>query len=309
MNCANCGKEIYWNHNVLLWRHVEIPYGDCELQSAEPKIDDELRKVYCEHCGWLHILGEIKPEGCTDAHFVQISGKQWETIICQSCGKRMKIDESKTGICKHCGVEIHFDEYSQRWGHFFEGDIHKDQLYEYCFADLNPKYKAEPEHDLIILDEVKALPTDCIKCDQIGYIGGPSYADKGLCNLGANPFGDKLLFHFVFGVRPGFHIPPTWCPLKVKESEKTYPIELKRRSLIGSLGFLFDSYDRGKLDARVLIDMIRTRFGSEPIEHPNVTGFEKCRTCGGKGRIRNSEIIALEVPCPKCNGTGIQEEG
>lgn len=51
------------------------------------------------------------------------------------------------------------------------------------------------------------------------------------------------------------------------------------------------------------------RFESEPVEHPNVAGFEKCWTCGGTGWIHRAETTVSEVPRPKCYGTGIRREG
>jgi Ribonuclease G/E len=97
--------------------------------------------------------------------------------------------------------------------------------------------------------------------------------------------------------------------LKVKEPEKTYPIELKRRSLKDSLEFFIDKHDRGNLSTENLIEMIISRFENEPIKHPNAIGFDKCRNCGGTGHLKIHPGISGVVICPKCHGTGIQKKG
>jgi len=140
-----------------------------------------------------------------------------------SCGERngyklfaeLKIEEDRKDVCKHCGREIFHN--GKVWIHLKHATISCVVIDEV----------AEPKDDLIILDEVQAIPTDCIECNEIRYGGSGKYADFAVCHIidmGDYGYRDPsfVLFRFKKN-KPKNHIPPTWCPLKAKEPEKTYP--------------------------------------------------------------------------------------
>jgi len=127
-------------------------------------------------------------------------------------GSKLKIEEDRKNVCKHCEKEIRSADRGKGWEH-------TDGL---LYCELDHWLVAEPKDDLIILDEVKAIPTDCIECNEIRYGGSGKYADFAVCHIidmGDYGYSDPS---FLFGFKknkPKNHIPPDWCPLKPKEPE------------------------------------------------------------------------------------------
>jgi len=77
------------------------------------------------------------------------------------------------------------------------------------------------ENTLFGFYEVKAIPTDCIECNEIRYGGSGKYADFAVCHIidmGDYGYSDPsfVLFRFKKN-KPKNHIPPDWCPFKAKE--------------------------------------------------------------------------------------------
>ncbi len=220
MNCANCNAEIYWDHKDMQWGHISDqwaiqtsvykiycdPFNIRHSKRAEPKIDDKLRKVCCEHCEkpiyksgfpavWVH-HGE--------RHSHRLCGPNESDCVAEP-------KEETKAYCIHCKKEI-ADSHGT-WMHTETGSIH-------CVLDLSDGiYRerfAEPEHDLIILDEVKAeKPIVCNKCI---FRHVPKYKSDGMIDFLCGVTGwEKLVGEYRrFEPIP----PPDWCPLKAKEPEK-----------------------------------------------------------------------------------------
>ncbi len=161
---------------------------------------------------WQHLDG-INARYCKNSFFGHESAQTAEP----------KIDEPKT-YCKHCGVSIMLGNsvYGLKTGIWYHKT--KDGRFPYytiyCNNLMTNYDRAEPKDDLIILDEVKAEPTDCIKCDQIRYKGTtPHFADKAVCCIGRNS-SDSVWLLWIFNSKiPDSYVPPDWCPLKTKEPE------------------------------------------------------------------------------------------
>lgn len=159
MNCANCGKEIYWDHKAENWHHVNYSVRACgfdgyayvlPIRYATPKIEDSV--LFCKHCG--------KP-----------------------------IVKSKVG---------------DYWVHFVFGE-------RICHVN-GKSYDVEPEHDLIILDEVK--PKEVIlHCNNCEY--GKNRGKRWYCHPGSGIY-EVYIGTYSFDA---VVVPPAWCPKKAKEPE------------------------------------------------------------------------------------------
>lgn len=276
MKCTNCDEEIYFKGDNLTWYHIGSGYGHrtCDIgigtvAVAKPKIDEP--KTYCKHC-----LEQIFWSKSCKCYLHDNIGNYLHCHEFRSMAKAEKKDdlitldeikpEGKCNYCDNLKQKIDCDSRMNDWfchlscnwsrfiGKFNMGDSivqptwcslkAKEPEKIYCNNCCGPKPKEpeKPKDDLIILDEV--MPYYCDYCKDARQINN---TDKKylICSLKSG----KLIGEYIQG---GLYYPPTWCPLKAKEPEKT--------DLRNSLEFFIDKHDRGYLSAEVLIDVIITRF-------------------------------------------------
>jgi hypothetical protein len=179
MNCANCGEEVYFEMTLFCDNRetFAVPNID-ELKSAYPKENKagvDTCKYYMgatyssttnEWIQWIH-------QNSKDKKCYLNSGNVLIAVP--------KEDESKTSTCKNCGIEIYFCQELKKWFHINKNpELSQITTYQECHLLFRDHINciAEPKDDLIILDEVKTMPTDCITCDQIRYTKYPVVSEN-----------------------------------------------------------------------------------------------------------------------------------